>query len=483
MKNLLLFPRLRQVAAAAVVLSGLSATALAQTSDTQKILEQLAEQQKVIQALQQALAEQQKKLDQLQGTATPSSATPAPAAPKPAVAQAPAPAPAVNATPAPAVVAAKPIPPAPKWYDKYTLRGYAQIRDNRVYTSNKNFTCPQCDSAMGNNTNLSIRRARLIIQGDINERIALYFQTEFAQQSGTALHFGQIRDLYADIALDKKKEFRIRPGQSKVPYGFENMQSSSNRLALDRTDAINSAAPGERDLGVFFYYAPQKIRTRLSNLSSTGLSGLKGSGDYGVVGVGIYNGQSINRPEANNSVHTVARVAYPWQLKNGQIIEAGIQGYTGRFTVDTRTAGVKGPADFTFRDRRIAGSFIVYPQPLGFQAEYNVGQGPSYDPTTNSIRVKKLQGGYAQTMFMKKYKGQIFTPYYRFQYYSGGKKQELDARSYLVRDHDFGLEWQQSNFLEITGQYTIGDRRFEDASRMNNRQKGQVFRVQIQVNY
>jgi hypothetical protein len=125
----------------------------------------------------------------------------------------------------------------------------------------------------------------------------------------------------------------------------------------------------------------------------------------------------------------------------------------------------------------------VYPQPLGFQAEYNVGKGPQYNPATNTISTKTLRGGYAQTMFMKKANGQVFTPYYRFQYYSGGKKNELDARSYLVRDHEVGLEWQQSNFFELTGAYSYGNRRYEDATRPSNQQKGSLVRLQLQINY
>lgn len=452
----------------------LASSAWGQTAPTaaevQALREQIAEQQKVLQAMQAALTEQQKKLDAL--TAAPVTATANPA-----------PAPGALATAPVKVQAAKPIPAAPKWYDKYTLRGYAQVRDNRVYTSNKSLTCAQCDANIGNNTNFSIRRARMILSGDVNDHISLYFQNDFAQTSNGALHFGQIRDLYADVFLDKKKEYRLRVGQSKVPFGWENMQSSQNRLALDRTDPINSAAPGERDLGVFFYYAPAKIRSLLATLATAGTGGLKGSGDYGVVALGVYNGQSVNRPEANNSVHTVARVNYPWQLKNGQLIEAGIQAYTGRFTVDTRTAGVKGPADFTFADRRVGANFIVYPKPLGFQGEILTGKGPSYNPASNSILNRSLRGGYAQTMYMLKVKGQVLTPFYRYQYYSGGKKQELDARKYLVRDSDFGIEWQQSNFFEITGQFTHSDRTYEDASKPNNRQKGNLLRIQFQVNY
>jgi hypothetical protein len=50
------------------------------------------------------------------------------------------------------------------------------------------------------------------------------------------------------LSFDAKKEYRVRIGQSKVPYGFENLQSSQNRLTLDRNDALNSAVVNERDL-------------------------------------------------------------------------------------------------------------------------------------------------------------------------------------------------------------------------------------------
>ncbi|MEO8097433.1 MAG: porin [Acidobacteriota bacterium] len=468
------------------------AQAPATTADVQRILDQLTEQQKVIQALQTQLADQQRRLDQIQGV---TAAAPAATTPKPAViaaaapAPAPAPAPGVAqgapAASTPKVAAVKAIPAAPRWYEKYTIRGYVQLRHDGIVNTNRNLTCDQCDRYIGNGNNFGFRRARLILSGDVSDRITLYFQTDFASVVGTALHMGQIRDLYADVFLDKKKEFRVRLGQSKVPFGFENLQSSQNRLSLDRSDPINSAVANERDLGAFFYWAPAKIRTRLATLATAGPAGLKGTGDYGVIGMGVYNGQTANRPEANNSLHYVARAAYPWQLKNGQYIEAGIQGYTGRYTVtgDQRSLTTKGPAGFTFADQRLAGSVIVYPQPFGFQAEYNVGKGPQYNPRTQTIETKALRGGYAQTMFMKKYKGQVFTPFYRFQYYSGGKKQELDARSYLMREHELGLEWQQNSFFEISGHYAYSDRRYEDAGKPNNRQKGSLVRLQFQVNY
>jgi hypothetical protein len=112
-----------------------------------------------------------------------------------------------------------------------------------------------------------------------------------------------------------------------------------------------------------------------------------------------------------------------------------------------------------------------------------VGKGPQYNPLTKTIDNRTLRGGYAQTMFMKKVGKHVLTPFYKYQYYSGGKKQELDARRYLVRDHELGLEWQQSANLELVGIYSFNDRTFEDAIKANNRQQGNLFRLQLQVNY
>jgi len=125
----------------------------------------------------------------------------------------------------------------------------------------------------------------------------------------------------------------IRIGQSKVPYSFENLQSSSNRLPLDRADATNSANANERDLGVFFMWAPKPIRDRFNSLVN---DGLKGSGDYGVFAIGAFNGQTANRAEANNNLHVVARLSYPFAVGT-QIIEPSVAAYSGTICGDRRS--------------------------------------------------------------------------------------------------------------------------------------------------
>lgn len=374
----------------------------------------------------------------------------------------------------------KPAETSPKkWFEKIQLRGYAQLRYNRLFETNPALKCDQCDRSLGENGGFFLRRGRLILSGDVTDRLYIYIQPDFASSpSSTFQHSFQVRDAYFDLALEKEKEFRIRFGQSKVPYGFENMQSSQNRLALDRNDALNSAVSNERDLGAFFYYAPKEIRSRFSSLVS---SGLKGSGDYGVFGFGLYNGQTANREELNNNLHKVARLTYPFKLNSGQFIEASVQAISGEYTIATST-GNKLTSN-TFDDKRVAGTLVVYPQPLGFQAEYNVGKGPEFDPIAKTTTLQNLRGGYIQTMYRIKTEKREIIPFVKYQYYNGGKKFEIDARKYLVKDLEIGVEYQIKNYFELVALYMISDRTFEDFAKPVNHQKGRTLRLQAQFNF
>ncbi len=372
--------------------------------------------------------------------------------------------------------------PTKKWFESFSIRGYAQARYNRLLETNENLGCEQCDRSWGKNGGFFLRRMRIIFYGQINKRVYFYIQPDFASSADAdKLHFAQLRDAYFDIGIDSSNEFRFRIGQSKIPFGFENMQSSQNRIPLDRNDALNSAVSNERDIGVFFYWAPKEKRKLISELVS---SGLKGSGDYGLFGLGVYNGQTANSPELNNQPHVVARFSYPFAVKS-QVIEAGIQAYTGKYVmpVANLSSGVKFLRDRNYVDQRVAASFVLYPKPFGIQAEYNVGNGPEFNKVTDSIEVQSLKGGYVTLSHMTKIRNQTVIPFARYQYYEGGKKHEKDARSYTVNDLEIGVEWQPFKEFELVIMYTISERRYEDFGKQENRQSGNLLRLQAQVNF
>lgn len=366
-----------------------------------------------------------------------------------------------------------------KWFDRFAIRGYTQGRYNRLFETNSNLKCEQCDRSWGDGGGFFIRRMRIIFFGQISERVYFYVQPDFASSVGTTQHIAQLRDAYMDLGFDKKNEFRIRVGQSKIPFGFENMQSSQNRTPLDRADALNSAVTNERDLGAIFYWAPESVRKLFSSLVN---DGLKGSGDYGVFAFGAYNGQTANQPERNNQPHIVTRFSYPIKIGN-QIIEPGIQAYTGKFVLLSTSNGVKRAANNEYLDQRAAMTFVLYPKPFGIQAEYNIGRGPEFNKLTDSIELRSLTGGYFQCHYLLRKGHHTLMPFTRVQYYEGGKKHELDARSYTVRELELGVEWQPAKTLELVAMYTFSDRRFEDFVLQNNRQKGRLLRLQVQINF
>jgi hypothetical protein len=174
----------------------------------------------------------------------------------------------------------------------------------------------------------------------------------------------------------------------------------------------------------------------------------------------------------------------PFEYKN-QIIEAGVQAYTGKYTIsaDQLSKGVSAVSNLTYLDQRAAATFVLYPKPFGIFAEYNIGKGPQFNKNTGAIETRNLSGGYALFNYMIKVNNQLFYPFVRYQVYEGGKKHERDARSYNVKEIETGIEWQPYKTFELVVMYTTSDRRFEDYTLQNNRQRGSLLRIQAQVNF
>lgn len=355
------------------------------------------------------------------------------------------------------------------WHLRLGIRGYTQFRYNRIGESNPRLKNPQADKAIGEDGGFSLRRARVALYGDVSDYVSIYFQPEFAGLVQESMNVVQVRDWWADLFLDRRKSFRFRVGQQKVPYGFELMQSSQNRAPLDRSDALNSAFVNERDLGIFFFFETETARKRFRRLVD---SGLKGSGDYGVTAFGVSNGQPLNTGERNLDKHAFARVTYPFQF-GAQIVEVGGGGYSGKFVVK-HDETVQAARELW--DRRLHTTFVLYPQPLGLQAEYNVGEGPEL--RRGRIEARPLHGGYIMAMARAQTRYGVLLPYVRLHGYVGGKKFETNAPRHEVRELNVGLEWQPSKWLELTAELMLSRRRVDDDA-----QAGRLLRVQAQVSY
>ncbi len=471
------------------LLASTCAPAMAQTESPAS--SQVPDQATTIADLQRQIDELKAMVSALQTTQAAPSPSPAPiAAPAPAQ---PAP---VSAPPAPdsiPLAAATPKPKREAWYEKLRLRGYTQMRFNQIVSGDADAPAGVSrlrsihDSAVNGDSNFTFRRMRLVLQGDLNEHVSVYFQPDFAaavsnqsvgeRREGTV----SLRDMYADVFPTGDKSFRIRLGQSKVPYGWENMQSSSNRLALDRTDAINSAASGERDLGIVAYYTPPRVQAIWDRLAD---DGQKLFGNYGAFGFGVFNGQGLNRTETDNDLMAVALATWPFELDglglNGQVFEIGGSVMRNTIRPEIRTGGV---SPVGFKDNRVNLHAILYPQPFGVQAEWNWGTGPEFVPATGRIEERPVDGGYVQVM-AKIDQTPIGTihPFARWQYYRGGFKAAINAPRLETEELELGLEFQIDPALEITTTYGWASRKEADERRFGQAE-GQILRVQAQWNY
>ena len=388
------------------------------------------------------------------------------------------------------------------WYEKMTIRGYSQIRFGRAISEASDSAAPSLlgdRSISAHKGTFSVRRARLILSEDVSDHLFFYFQSDFANNpadQGTNTLFAQIRDLYADIYLDVTKINRLRVGQSKIPWGFEEMQSSGNRIPLDRSDAIDSGDnPNQRDLGVFYYWTPVDKQKLLKDLVD---GGLKGSGNYGIFALGLYNGQGGSQVDLNRSLHAVARLTWPFQLASGQAVEASIQGYSGKFVAAGAPIQPLGqgpsvvPAGVGYdglRERRLAASFIWYPQPFGVQAEWNVGEGPGLNDSQTAVVVRNLQGGYVLLTYKLDTPTRgIFYPYARYQHYRGGYRSIPNAPYGNHDEVSLGVEWQIRKELELVVEYGLVNGVSldpVDAPGAMSYQNfvGQLLRSQLQINY
>lgn len=387
------------------------------------------------------------------------------------------------------------------WADRISLRGYLQLRHSTLLGGDEGINL-WSDRSVGDasslgdaDKNLLLRRARLVIQGDAGERLSFYIQPDFASSVSGSGNIAQLRDAYGDIYLGSDRVHRLRVGQSKVPYGFENLQSSSNRLALDRNDALNSGVRDERDLGVFYYYTPAWVQEHFRAIND---AGLKHTGNYGMFGFGFYNGQGANRGDRNNNQHMVARLSVPGRLASGQFFEVGIQAYSGKYVPATGVYRGADDQSYTpvvaaqhsagFDDRRIGVSAIWYPQPFGLQAEWNWGDTPTLDLANNRITDGELDGGYVQAMLKLDTVWGSILPFLKWQYYDGANKAETNAPANKVNDIELGVEWQIARELELTAVWHHMKRHNLVTGNRAGRPdyapfETDVLRLQLQLNY
>jgi hypothetical protein len=150
------------------------------------------------------------------------------------------------------------------------------------------------------------------------------------------------------------------------------------------------------------------------------------------------------------------------ELPYGQIIQFGGDAYRGTFNVGaTPPLTTGGPAisrenNGNILDERVGVHFVLFPQPIGLQAEWNWGHGPQLNAARTRVEEGNIQGGYVQGMYKWDANQPWLTrviPYVRYLEYSGGKKHRTKSPFNVVREWEVGAEWQFGKALETTIAY------------------------------
>lgn len=226
----------------------------------------------------------------------------------------------------------------------FEFSGYAQF----LYTDNT-------ASASGAGANLS--RARFIGKKKIDDKLALFVQTNLTGNSDTASKLSLVD---ANIQYDLGGGRNLWLGQFILPFGVESPVAPRNLHMINYSqESINAeheiAGDDLRDVGLRYNYAPKDGRFSLS--------------------AAVVNGEGINRKADTNDAKTfVGRLGYSFDKFFG----AGVSGYEGkRYKAASAAvasygarAGATGAGDFT--KRRAALDATYKKDRLTLQGEYHL---------------------------------------------------------------------------------------------------------------
>ena len=256
---------------------------------------------------------------------------------------------------------------SPRWFERITMYGYGMMRYNN--SSNGAFRSYH-DASIGDKNNgaqpgLFFRRIRWVITGQVSEHVSFFIQPDMASNISGNTHALSMRDAWGEWNFDKDKEYRLRLGLQRVPCSWDNWQASRQRMAIDRADATNSCASSERDMGVSFMWTPKIAQQRFKQM----LDYMYGPGDYGVFHIQVYNGQGLNAQEANADKHIAARLAWPFELPGGRLLEVGMNAMRGQFVVNHGTAAA-GQTLYSFNQSGSTGNRSYRDERLNFYLYY-----------------------------------------------------------------------------------------------------------------
>ena len=137
-----------------------------------------------------------------------------------------------------------------------------------------------------------VRRARLLLNGELNSRISYLVQGDVLKLPGL---------LDADVEFKAWRALKFTAGQFKLPFSLSSLTSDNLEAPVERAKVVNSLAPG-RDTGV---------QARDSGVQLSGTFGSSRAIDYWA---GVFSGELlINSPRQQYHAVGARAVAHLWR--------------------------------------------------------------------------------------------------------------------------------------------------------------------------
>ena len=129
-----------------------------------------------------------------------------------------------------------------------------------------------------------------------------------------------LKDAYISVTEPWMQSFGLQAGVFNRPFGYEVSYSSGSRESPERARAIQTLFPGERDLGIKVFFAPQLGALRFYRAE-----------------LALVNGAGPVASEYDNFKDLLGRIGAQFPFDDeGLAIDAGVSGYVGNIRNDTR---------------------------------------------------------------------------------------------------------------------------------------------------
>ncbi len=182
---------------------------------------------------------------------------------------------------------------------KLNLGGYMQT-DYRYYEGGED---------ANNKNTFDVRRARLTASGNMSKNIKYKLQADFSDE------VDELRDAYVDLNYTPLAV--VRAGQFKVPFGYEQVTSSTTFDFIERSVAGNFIASTSRDIGVMVFGSVLDKRINYY--------------------LGAFNGTGENMTDDNDSLTFIGRLLFSPFADNEDSVLQGLT-FGGSFSGGDREA-------------------------------------------------------------------------------------------------------------------------------------------------